>query len=280
MKKILVPTDFSISAQYAAEFALSLARLTDGKVTFLHVIQLIPDTAMAIALPESTWEDTQKEMENFKQSVCLPYDSDANNLVKCDTKVLYGEVSSTIIETAIDQSADCIIMGNVDHPADFEEIFGSKTLSVVKGAKCPVWVIPARIEADTIKSIIYATDLKGDEVEVINYLTTIADLTGARVKAVHIDEDQEQEVFSSEEIIAGITRKLKEKPIVFRNLHRQDTISGLDTYIRNQKPDVIVVAREKRGFLGNLFHTSVSKHLVLFAKTPVLILQKKMEIDE
>jgi len=278
MKNILVPTDFSLSAQYGAEFALSLSQLIDGRVTFLHVIQLIPDTAIAITIPESTWTEAKTEMETFKKNVCLPYESYTINA--CETKISYGEVSSTIIETAKELKADFIVMGNVGHSRVFEKIFGSQTLNVVKYAHCPVWVIPTKIELDKIKSMIYATDLEGDEVELMNKLVSISELTGANLKAVHIQEELEPEVFSSGEIIAGIKRHLKDKSIVFKNLRREDTIKGIDTYIKNQKPDVIVVAREEKGFFENLFHTSVSKHIILFAKIPVLVLQKKMEIDE
>lgn len=278
MKNILVPTDFSLSAQYGAEFALSLSQLIDGRVTFLHVIQLIPDTAIAISIPESTWAAANTEMENFKKNVCSPYESYTINA--CETKISYGEVSSTIVDTARELKADFIVMGNVGHSGVFEKIFGSQTLNVVKYAHCPVWVIPAKTEPDKIKSMIYAADLEGDEVELINKLISISELTGARLKAVHIQEALEPEVFSSDEIIAGIKKHLVDKSIVFKNLHRDDTIKGIDTYIRNQKPDVVVVAREKKGFFENLFHTSVSRHIVLFAKIPVLVLQKKMEIDE
>jgi nucleotide-binding universal stress UspA family protein len=278
MKNIIVPTDFSSSARNAAEFALSLAQLTDSKVTFLHVIQLIADPVMATALPVTTLEDAQREMENFKSSIQLSDKSDVNSI--SETKIVYGEVSPLILETAIEIKADFIVMGHVGHSNFFGTIFGSQTLNIIKGAKCPVWVIPDKIALSTIKSVIYAADLEGDEIEVINKLITVADLLGAKLKAVHIEEELEPEVFSSEEIIAGIKKHLTNKSIVFKNLHREDTIIGIDTYIRNQKPDLIVVAQEKRGFFENLFHSSVIRHFIFSAKTPMLVLHKRMEIDE
>ena len=272
MKNILVPTDFSTSAKYAAEFAFSLAELMDGKVTFLHVIQLVPDPATATALPVSTVEEVQREMENFKQTVQWSSTS--------ETKILYGEVSSTIVDTANELKADFIVMGNVGHSKFFETIFGSHTLTVAKRAQCPVWVIPEKIALDKIKSIIYAADLEGDEVEVVNKLISISKLIGAHLKAVHIEEEFEPEIFSSKEIIEGIKRHLIDQTIVFKNLHREDTIKGIDAYIKSQKPDVIVLAQEKKGFLEKLFHISTTRHFILSSKVPVLVLQKNLEIKE
>jgi len=278
MKNIIVPTDFSISAKYAAEFALSLAKLIKGRVTFLHVIQLIADPVMATALPVSTLEEAKREMKNFKLSIHLSDKSDKTNIG--EAKVLYGDVSSTILETANELKADFIVMGNVGHSNFLDKLFGSQTLNVARGAQCPVWVIPDKIASDKIKSIIYATDLAGDEVEVINKLITISDLLGAKLKAVHVESEFESKISSSEGIIAIIKKYLPAKSVIFKNLHREETIRGLDTYIKNQKPDLMVAAQEKKGFLENLFHSSVIKNFILSAKIPLLVLQKKMEIIE
>ncbi len=37
MKKILVPTDYSINARNAAEYAIHLAKATGASIEFLHV---------------------------------------------------------------------------------------------------------------------------------------------------------------------------------------------------------------------------------------------------
>ncbi len=275
MKNIIVPTDFSISAKYAAEFALSLARLIGGRVTFLHVIQLIADPVMAIALPVTTLEEAKREMKKFKSSIRL---SDKTNIG--EAKIIHGDVSSTIIETANELKADFIVMGNVGHFNFLDKLFGSQTLNVARGARCPVWVIPDTIALDQIKSIIYATDLAGDEVELINKIITISDLLEAKLKAVHVESEFESKVSSSEGIINIIKKYLPANSVVFKNIHREDTIKGLDTYIKNQKPDLMVVAQENKGFFENLFHTSVIKNFILSARMPLLVLQKNMEIKE
>ena len=280
MKTILLPTDFSTTAKHAADFALTLAQTIEAKIIFLNVIQYIPDTSsINIPMPssqiyEAAEENAEIAMESFRESCLARYSEIESNVPTIETKVVYGGVSRTILDVAEDLNVDMIVMGTFGEKDLLDKVFGSNSLYVAKNAKCPVWVIPQEIKLHSIKNIVYATDLEGDEVAIIQKSIDIAEMLGANIHALHIHEENEPEIFSSKGIIKEIKKKLGTNMVVFSTLHRGDIVDGIETYMKNQHSDALIVAHEHKGWLDRLFYKSILTQLTNHAKIPVLILQK------
>ena len=64
---------------------------------------------------------------------------------------------------------------------------GSTAAVVMREAACPLMVVPQGASATRIAKIAYATDLKYEETEVLQYLVRFAALFGAEVVILHID---------------------------------------------------------------------------------------------
>ena len=57
IKRILIPTDFSETANLALEHAVKMARLLDSEITLLHVVSTF---AFRVNLPEIEVDETQE----------------------------------------------------------------------------------------------------------------------------------------------------------------------------------------------------------------------------
>ncbi len=57
IKRILIPTDFSETANLAVEHAVKMARLLDSEITLLHVVSSF---AFRVHLPEMEFDETQE----------------------------------------------------------------------------------------------------------------------------------------------------------------------------------------------------------------------------
>jgi nucleotide-binding universal stress UspA family protein len=278
MKTILLPTDFSQTAQHAADFALSLTLLLEAKLVILNVIQPIAD---AYNIPMSAThfyqyaeETAETSMDRFKEKMLSRHKMDLNPYPVIETKVVYGNISSTILDVAKDYNADFIVMGMVGDRTLVDNIFGSNALKVAKKAECPVWVIPQKTKIHQIKKVVYATDLEGDEVSFIKKTIDIIKVMGGELKAVHIHEDYEPEIFPSHKIIDHIKESLGDSPVKFENLQRPDVVKGLENYLKNQRPDALVIAHQDKSWLERLLYRSVISELTLQSQIPVLVLQK------
>ena len=149
VKTILVPTDFSESAQLAFEHAIELAQQTGAKLVLLHVQS---GGAVRTAAREGLLrpgdldltikQNVEKLVERRFSEMLAGHDVSA---VKVKAEPLRGDPDSVISAYAESIGADIIFMGSRGNsPADKIKKFllGSVTAAVLRKTKVPVVVIP------------------------------------------------------------------------------------------------------------------------------------------
>ena len=141
MKTILVPVDFSDTTPGLIESAKKFATTFGSRIVLLHVSEPEPDFVGfepgPMAVRQTVARDLKAEhqkVEALKENYGLP-----------DVLALHiqGPAIEKILHEAAAQNADLIVMGSHGHGALYELLVGSVTAGVLKGAKCPVLVVPA-----------------------------------------------------------------------------------------------------------------------------------------
>jgi universal stress protein A len=136
-KNILVPTDFLDDDQHALDIAVRLCSMDNGKISLLHVIEVIQNT-------------TFEEFEDFYSGLETRSFKGLNGIIdRLDTKeimveprVVYGNRTREIVRYAEENSADLIIMKS--HKVDLEERsqgWGTISYKVSILAQCPVLLV-------------------------------------------------------------------------------------------------------------------------------------------
>jgi nucleotide-binding universal stress UspA family protein len=134
IQHILVPMDFSPSAEQALEQAVALARQFQARITLLHAIHLPVSTEVGLTAYLSEMEvSAQRGMETYQKRV-----ADAG--VQVESLVLVGIPFRQIIETAADKDVDLIVMGTHGRTGVQHWILGSVAERVARLAPCPVLV--------------------------------------------------------------------------------------------------------------------------------------------
>jgi nucleotide-binding universal stress UspA family protein len=142
-QKILVPLDGSQLAEQALEPALTLADLAGGEVLLLSVTYLKHMFAhdqghFGFLLPEQSIENTRQELEVYLQSL---KETHAQLDVELRTKVLEGDEAGVILDTAVAQEIDLIVMSTHGRTGFSRWYLGSVTEKVLRSSPCPVLVI-------------------------------------------------------------------------------------------------------------------------------------------
>ena len=132
--KILTPIDLSASSMTAVEHALSLARQTGAKVTFLHVDETLPREAVPS-------EEAKSHGEAIARSIVQSMVAKASNDVERETLVRSGPIGEGIVKTAAEVGADLIVM--VRPGARHHVSMNSPLARVLRKAPRPVLVVPA-----------------------------------------------------------------------------------------------------------------------------------------
>jgi len=137
---VLVPTDFSESADHALDLAAELVR-PDGAITLLHVIELAavysgePNADVARELDKRAAAALDEAAARLKSKVAVR--------VTTRSRIGYPGVQ-TLAAVDDDRSVDLIVMGSHGRTGIKRALMGSVAEKVVRHAKCPVLVARKR----------------------------------------------------------------------------------------------------------------------------------------
>lgn len=140
IKRILVPLDFSVNAQRALDYAHGLAVNFDAALHIVHVCEV---PTMTLGTPDAypvAYVDWKKLLGDEAEEQ-LARAKTALRDVTVTTEVLFGRPASAIIDTAIANEADLIVMGTHGHGAMMHMVMGNVAERVVRGAPCPVLTV-------------------------------------------------------------------------------------------------------------------------------------------
>lgn len=136
--RILCPIDGSPGSAEAVDYAVSLARETDGTLTLLQVVEPVPDSELgARHLAQYRQAAEARAAEVLREALS----AEIREWCKIEEVVAAGKASARILHTAGTTGADVIVMGVRGRGALDLLAFGSTTNDVVRRAACPVFVV-------------------------------------------------------------------------------------------------------------------------------------------
>lgn len=138
VKTILVPTDFSDSAQGALDYARVFALRFEADLLLLHVVETLAVGYASDLFPVPMAEVFQ-EMSGYAQAEVrkLGEAVRAQGLAVREL-VVQGKPSAEIVRVAEEEHVDLIVLGTHGKGVLDHALFGSTTERVVRKAPCPV----------------------------------------------------------------------------------------------------------------------------------------------
>jgi universal stress protein A len=139
--RILVPTDFSESADEAFAYALTLADQVGATLHLVHVF----DDPDAVGLYSGPYVPLPAEMRadilaDIRRELAARVTADASRR-GVTSEVLTGSPARTIVEGAKQQQCDLIVMGTHGRHGMAHLLLGSVAERVMRTAACPVLVV-------------------------------------------------------------------------------------------------------------------------------------------
>ena len=143
LRTLLVPVDFSETAEHALEAAIDLATAVSAKVYLVHVYQIpvygFPDGAF-IAGPEVATRISEAAQKGL-DAIVERYRSRG---VELGSELRTGAAHEEIVHCAKDLGADLIVMGTHGRGMIAHALLGSVTERVVRTSPVPVMTIRHR----------------------------------------------------------------------------------------------------------------------------------------
>lgn len=270
--KILIPTDYSVLARQAAEYAVSLSANLDAEFVLLHCDNVPrPSYSFVNKLDDILREEAIKTGNEIIESIKTSTGIDAK--MSCD--FTFGDPIEVLDKYAEQHDIDLIVMGTKGETVVKNRIFGSVAAGVLEHVSCPTLFVPTNAESNLPKNIAFATDLTNIEEE-IDELIAFAQLFDATIHVVHVYPDIiDPSTFDSESTKLELISKTSYPNITFNAVMDDDIIAGLDSFIESDNPDLVAMFTYKSGVLEYLFNTSYSEKMAMHSTTPLLIMRKK-----
>ncbi len=143
-EKILFALDFSEHAEYAFDYALTLAKNFNARLLIIHVIQEPVDLS-GFYVPHISFEKLEKEIEEGAEKMmanfCDTMIKDFNNY---ETSIVSGVPYEEILKKAEEEGISLIVMGTQGRKGIDHLLFGSTAERVVRNAKTPVMTVRLR----------------------------------------------------------------------------------------------------------------------------------------
>ena len=162
-KPILIPTDFTVVAQYAIELAASFAQLTKTSMVLVHIVKKAEEIPVAMDKVE---EEAAEASRNYG--------------VQVTGIVREGSIFTTIGETVTEVDAGLVVMGTHGIKG-MQKLTGSWALKVIVTSKVPMIVVQSHSRKNSIDRIVFPIDFKRENREKIGWAYYVAKLFNSTV---------------------------------------------------------------------------------------------------
>jgi nucleotide-binding universal stress UspA family protein len=270
MKKILVPTDFSKSAENALKVAAQIAKKNNGEIILLHLLEIPHQGSDAIShghdLPELMLFKNlaMKRLEDLMEHECLEG-------IMVSEVIQFEMAFDGILNVSKINEVDLIVMGS--HGASgFKEMFvGSNAEKVVRNSQIPVLIIKKEYEDFQINNLVFASDFADEVKSSFQNVIDFANKFNAKLHLVTVNTPNN---FKSTLIAIDIMNKfisnfnLTNYSIsIFNDANIE---KGVLNFARHINAEAIGIGTHGRKGLAHFFNGSVSEDLVNHANLPIV----------
>ncbi len=143
LKRILCAADFSPASVRALEWSRELAQEQQGRVTLLHVLEMLTAEEAHTVAHYQVAEYVGMRQQDAREELKALLPRDTGPWRDPCGRVEIGPADKTILRVAHEMDADLIAMGAEGHTTVASMLLGSTTHSVIRRATCPVLTVRA-----------------------------------------------------------------------------------------------------------------------------------------
>ncbi len=276
MKKILVPTDFSLNANKALDFAVQIARQAKAQINLIHACDLI----------DTIFKDNQAMYKEHNQTICDKANENLSLLKKSiedtenisvHTKLYKGKIIDAILQASDEHHAELIIMGTLGEAGLRDKILGSTTAGIIGKINIPVMAVPLMSEWEIPETILLAVNNLDTHPDIFKSVFALAELFNTSVHlGIFTDADtagaidylnDERGIITYEEKLNTRYKNSTIKHIHLDGSRFQETI---EEYIQKKGIDIVAMLTHKRTFVESIFNRSMTKKMSYHTRIPLL----------
>lgn len=264
----IVPLDFSENSTKALEFALVMAARKKGKITLIHVVEVVYDFASqsAVAL-DGLFQESEQHLKTYIERYQSPD-------VEMDYEILEGNTAINVARIAAEREANLIIMGTQGASGIAKALIGTTAVNMIREARCPVLIVPAQAKAAEIKKVTLALEFANHEEPFIDWIIAMSNRWDLALEILHIKTNQD---FREELAAIGMEGYLEKKypgeMIKIHMFYAESASDGLEMYVEEHANMILVMCHQHRNLWDQIIQKSQSIQLAYHTDVPLLIMR-------
>lgn len=270
MSKIVAATDFSARSQRALRRAGRFARQISAELILLHVVD---DDQ-----PEKLIDLESREADEFMNAQIASLAELRG--VRCRAVVATGEAFNGILQTAIDTSADLIVMGAHRKQILRDVFIGTTIERVIRTGPFPVLMVNTESK-HPYRSMIAPVDMSELSVRALQIATALGLTENAAVTVLHAFEATSRSMFvtgvSSDLIKSNIAEERQQvieqllaymvtyevyRPAWSYKTEEGGPIEVIFRVVKESEPDLLVIGTHGHSGISNVFLGSVAEEVL------------------
>ena len=266
--KVVIPTDFSILAEYAYLMVKKLEEKIEIEIHFLHVMD-IPDTIeiddegnietdgeISVSHIKSQKEISERKLAYYKEH----YGTDVS------TDLRFGKVTDKIIEFASENNFDLIVMGTKGSQGIEEKISRTETQMIARRSPIPVLSLMCDRSDLSIEHILLVHNFANPKNENLGLLKKLLQVFSPTLHLLQIIKDETEKV----KITLEMDEFLRLNQLDKHEKHfikDTDVENGVIHFNQMKNMDIICIGTHGK---GGFFHHSATEALINHLYKPII----------
>ncbi len=264
-------------------YALNLCKHTESEVEIIHTIDTRIQQGVTTQFADSQtispgeklsrdnlFEREKKQSARKLDQILSREASRLNYPLKINTLIEMGSIESKLIER-VKKYPDSLVIANKDPDNYFFDSY-NELLNVLCELKNLSLLVPANYPFKEFEKVLIITDFSGEELvdytPVFNFLNQFSPLVSAIDMDYHNFPGKEVKSQGWLKTARDMMPELKVTTAVL-DKHKKD--NALSDYMDRNKPDLIVVFKQKQNFLKRIFTRNNDEKLVQQVNRPFMI---------
>ena len=274
MKTILIPTDFSASADNAARYAVALAKGIQANIKLCHAVMVPVEAPFAAgaSVPILALDALEQEAKDKIKALSAEL-SQQHPAVSYQTEL--GSIRE-MVRKIEKQGNICMAVMGMSGAGGLEKfLMGSSSREMVDATILPLLLVPSKARFQTPQRIAFATDLNQQDIGVLHVLAGMARHFNAAISIIHVGEKAIDEQMDSQAKVTSFLNDISNK-VNYHNIYYQyvkrDTIDeGLEWITKSGQVDILAMVHHKHTLFQDLLQGSHTHRLRKKTEIPLLV---------
>lgn len=286
-KNILVPVDFSEQSMLACYFAFDYAAAINAEVVLLHVFfppvysSMLPFENEVNSVEEyrMVMQDVNEKMNKLTERLSRMVKDRELPDVEFKSKIYEGVAEEEILHYASRKCSSLIVMGTRSKEPENDKVLGSVTAEVMERSNVTVVAIPKDtpyFRFSGMKKIAFMTNVDKRDLISFDSLVDIIRINKAEVVLLHIGSENDD---WSNVKLSGMKDFIEKKypgiKVSTMVMDDNGSLTGLDTFIRDNGIDAISMTKYRRTFFSKMMIPSMTKRVFFKLDTPLIVFNRK-----